>query len=78
MFGEGATTKVTVGRWFEKFRSGNFCPDNEPRGRFESKIDDDVLKTAVEANPSQSTRELAAKFHVSIPTILHHIKKLAR
>lgn len=78
VFGEGATTKVTVGHWFEKFRSGNFCLDNEPRGRPESKIDDDVLKAVVEANPSQSTRELAAKFHVSIPTILHHLKKIGK
>jgi len=37
--------------------------ENEPRGRLETK-DNDELKAAVEADISQTTRELAARFEM--------------
>ena len=32
-FGENTVNKRKVQRWFEKFRSGDFSLQNEPRGR---------------------------------------------
>ncbi|RLU15559.1 hypothetical protein DMN91_012553 [Ooceraea biroi] len=70
VFGEGSTTKATVGNWFKHFRDGDFSLANEPRGRPKTKVDNDHLRAVVESDPSQSTRELASIFNVSIPTIL--------
>ncbi|RLU24841.1 hypothetical protein DMN91_002931 [Ooceraea biroi] len=73
VFGEGSTTKATVGNWFINFRDGDFSLVNEPRGRPKTKMDNDHLRAVVESDPSQSTRELASIFNVSIPTILVHL-----
>ncbi|EZA57380.1 Histone-lysine N-methyltransferase SETMAR, partial [Ooceraea biroi] len=32
VFGEGSTTKATVGNWSKNFRDGDFNLANEPRG----------------------------------------------
>lgn len=77
VFGENVANERTVRRWFKKFRSGDFSLENEPRGRPETKVDDE-LKVAVEADTTQTTRELAAKFNVSIPTILDHLKQIGK
>ncbi|CAK9796551.1 Histone-lysine N-methyltransferase SETMAR [Anthophora plagiata] len=78
VFGKDVANERTVRRWFEKFRSGDFDLQNEPRGRPESKVDDNQLKAVVEANPSETTRELAARFEVTIPTILSHLKAIGK
>ncbi|RLU15287.1 hypothetical protein DMN91_012281, partial [Ooceraea biroi] len=70
VFGEGSTTKATVGNWSKNFRDGDFSLANEPRERPKTKVDNDHLRAVVESDPSQSTRELASIFNVSIPTIL--------
>jgi len=76
IFGKDVANERTVRRWFEKFRSGDFDLENEPRGRPETKVDNDELKVVVEADTSQTTRELAARFDVTIPTILNHLKQI--
>ncbi|RLU15284.1 hypothetical protein DMN91_012278 [Ooceraea biroi] len=73
VFGEGSTTKATVGNWFKNFRDGDFSLANEPRGRPKTRVDNDHLRAVVESDPSQSTRELASIFNVSKPTILVHL-----
>ncbi|RLU19927.1 hypothetical protein DMN91_008486 [Ooceraea biroi] len=78
VFGEGSTTKATVGNWFKNFRDGDFSLANEPRGRPKTKVDNDHLRAVVESDPSQSTRELASIFNVSIPTILVHLAAIGR
>lgn len=78
VFGKDVANERTVRRWFEKFRSGDFNLQNEPRGRPESTVDNDELKAAVEADTSQTTRELAARFDVTIPTILNHLKQIGK
>ncbi|EZA47959.1 Histone-lysine N-methyltransferase SETMAR [Ooceraea biroi] len=71
VFGEGSTTKATVGNWFKNFRDGDFSLANEPRRRPKTKVDNDHSRAVVESDPSQSTRELASIFNVSIPTYLY-------
>nr|XP_012143994.1 PREDICTED: histone-lysine N-methyltransferase SETMAR-like [Megachile rotundata] len=55
-----------------------FDLQNEPRGRPESKVDDNQLKAVVEANQSETTCELAARYEVTIPTILSHLKAIGK
>ena len=58
VFGEGPTSRSTVSFWFAKFRSGDFSLENEPRRRPQPKVNNDVLKTIVESDTSQTNLEL--------------------
>ncbi|KAK6046700.1 hypothetical protein COOONC_15795 [Cooperia oncophora] len=78
VFGEDAPNERTVRRWFAKFESGDFDLQNESRGRPECKLNNDELKAVVEADPTQSTRELAAKFGVCKVTISSHLKQIGK
>ncbi|CAG9093900.1 unnamed protein product [Plutella xylostella] len=60
VYGDGVAKENTVRFWFQRFRSGNFDLQNKPRGRPETKVDNEELKAIVEADPSQTTSELAA------------------
>ncbi|GFS72987.1 astacin [Nephila pilipes] len=60
-------TNVTVARWFKKFRSRDFDLSNESHGRPKTQVDSDVLKATVEANSSQSARELSLMTNPSVP-----------
>ena len=55
-FGENTVNDRKVQRWFEKFRSGDFSLQNEPRGRPKTSVKNDALKALVETNPTVSTR----------------------
>lgn len=77
-YGPSTTNERTVRFWFNRFRSGNFNLENEPRGRPETKVDNDELKAIVEADPSQTTSGLAARFDVSIKTILVHLDQIGK
>ena len=76
VFGEGSTSHISVSFSFAKFRSCELSLENKPRGRHRPKVNNDELKAIVESDTSQTTRELASKFGVSIPTILDHLRQL--
>lgn len=78
VFGIQVATNATVSRWFKKFRSGDFNITNEPRGRPKTRLDNDVLKATVEANSSQSARELSLMYNVSKQTILTHLAQIGK
>jgi len=66
MFSDKVVNECTVRRWFEKFRSGDFNLENESRG--------DLRSRWIMMSRKWTTRELATRFDVSIPTILNHLK----
>lgn len=78
LVGFNITTQQTVSNWFAKFRKGNFDLANGPRGRPESKVNNDKLKVTVESDPSQSASELSLKFGVSKQTILTHLAQIGK
>ncbi|CAK1595669.1 unnamed protein product [Parnassius mnemosyne] len=65
VYGANTTNKRTTCYCFACFRSVNFTLKIEPRGHPKTLIDNDELKTIVEADD-----ELAAAFDVRIKTIL--------
>ncbi|XP_050450395.1 histone-lysine N-methyltransferase SETMAR-like [Cataglyphis hispanica] len=77
-FGENTVNDRKVQRWFEKFRSGDFSLQNEPRGRPKTSVKNDALKALVETNPTVSSRELAARMEVDHTTILRHLSKIGK
>ena len=70
LFGEDSTSYSTVSFWFAKFRSGNFSFKNVSCKRPQPKVNNEEMKAIVESGTSQTTRELASKFGVSIPIML--------
>ncbi|GFT37864.1 histone-lysine N-methyltransferase SETMAR [Nephila pilipes] len=79
VFGIQVATNATVARWFKKFRSGDFDLSNEQRGRPKSLVDNDVLKTTVEENSSQSVSQLSLMYNnVSKQTILTHLTQIGK
>jgi histone-lysine N-methyltransferase SETMAR len=78
VYGGGVAKENTVRFWFQRFRSGNFDLQNKPRGRPETKVDNEELKAIVEADPSQTTSELAAGCGVSDKTVLIHLKQIGK
>lgn len=78
VYGEATVKENTVRFWFQRFRSGNFDLQNKPRGRPETLVVNEDLKVIVEADPSQTTSELAAGFGVSDKTILNHLKQIGK
>ncbi|XP_047344850.1 histone-lysine N-methyltransferase SETMAR-like [Vespa velutina] len=78
VFGENTVNDRKVQRWFEKFRSGDFSLQNEPRRRPETSVKNDALKALVETNPTVSSRELAARMEVDHATILRHLFEIGK
>ncbi|XP_071044536.1 histone-lysine N-methyltransferase SETMAR-like [Parasteatoda tepidariorum] len=79
VFGKDVANELTVRRWFIKFRCDcDFGLQNEQCWQPESKVDDNQLKGVVEENPSETTRELASRFEVTIPTILCLVKAIGK
>lgn len=74
VFGCGAISRVSVYRWYEKFRKGDEnLEDKEPF----SIIDEDELLKAIEENPLVSQRELGRRFGVGRTAIQYHLQKIA-
>nr|BAA23532.1 transposase [Bombyx mori] len=78
VYGAGVAKESTVRFWFQRFRSGNFDLQNQPRGRPETKVKNEELKAIVEADQSQSTSEIVAGFGVSDKTVLIHLKQIGK
>lgn len=66
VFSKDVASECTARRWFKKFRSGNFNPENEPRDRPVFKMDNDELQAIVEGDTCQTMCELEAKLR-SLP-----------
>ena len=77
MFRHGSTSYITVLFWFAKFRFEDFSLENELLAKSQPKVNSDGLKAIVESEIlSQTTRKIASKFCVSIPSILVHLRKI--
>ena len=72
----GAIFEYELWFWYAKFRYGDFSLKHKARGRPQPKVNNDELKAIVESNTFQTTRELASKFSVYIPTILDHLHQI--
>lgn len=76
-FGEVTDSGRTVHFWCNCFHYGNFHMKNWLRGTTAIKVNNewDVI---VETDPYQTTKELAAWFDVSIPTILTYLQQMGK
>lgn len=65
-------------RWFKNFKSGNFDTKNKPREKKVVKVDDDILKCEVEANPTKSIQQIADTLGYSWSSVQEHLKKIGK
>uniref|UniRef100_A0A5S6QG97 Reverse transcriptase domain-containing protein n=1 Tax=Trichuris muris TaxID=70415 RepID=A0A5S6QG97_TRIMR len=75
---EEAVKERTVQYWFKRFRSGDSGIEERRGGVNRSSLDNEVLKEAVEAQPSTTTRKLAEELGVSRATIGRHLKRIGK
>lgn len=60
--------------WFAKFLSGEMLLEDEPRPWCSLDLDDEALKSIIESNPYESTKELVKMLNTSWFTICRHLK----
>lgn len=77
-FGPGTTNERTAQWWFKKFRSGDEGLEDEERSGRSSDVNNDQLRTLVEANPRTTVRELAEELGVTPVTISNHLQKIGK
>ena len=77
-FGQGSVCERTAQQWFHRFRSGNYSLEDEPRSGRPPVIDDEELQRAVEADPRQSTRNLATTLGCAQSTITTHLAAIGK
>ena len=77
-FGPGTTNECVTQRWFKKFRNGDeSLEDEDGRGR-PTAVDNEYLKTLIEADPRKITREVAVEIEVDHSTVVRHLKQIGK
>ncbi|EYC38492.1 hypothetical protein Y032_0713g1743 [Ancylostoma ceylanicum] len=77
-WGPDVVSLRTAQIWFQKFRSEDTSLEDEPgRGRIRE-LDDDALKSLVEADPPKTVRELAKDLQVSFSTVAVRLDTLGK
>ncbi|KAK6753506.1 hypothetical protein RB195_012850 [Necator americanus] len=65
-------------KWFQRFENGNESLEDEEHRRRPQVVDDELLKKAIESDPTQTTRKLAQGFGCSNSTIDEHLHTIGK
>lgn len=76
ILGEHSVSRTTVHVWFTRFDSGEICFEDDERSGRPTELNDNELRSCLEANPEVTTRELEETFGCSHVTILNHLHNL--
>ncbi|CAK9798972.1 Histone-lysine N-methyltransferase SETMAR [Anthophora plagiata] len=77
-FDQDTVNERAVQRWFARFRNGDGSLEDEEHGNRSSEVDDEQLKTLIEADPLKTTREVAEELNVDQSTVVRHLKKIGK
>jgi histone-lysine N-methyltransferase SETMAR len=77
-YGEKAVGSSTCYRWFSKFRSEDTNLTDKPRSGRPVDFDDEALQALLDANPRQTTRELAEQLNCHHSTVERHLHVLGK
>jgi [histone H3]-lysine36 N-dimethyltransferase SETMAR len=77
-WGKNVISKRNVQQWFKKFRSGYTNLQDESRSGRPPTIDNSVLKSLIESNPRQTTRELAVILNTNNRTVCNHLQQIGK
>ncbi|KAK6726303.1 hypothetical protein RB195_004552 [Necator americanus] len=65
-------------KWFQRFENGNESLEDEEHRSRPQVVDDELLKKAIESDPTQTTRKLALEFGCSNSTIDEHLHTIGK
>ena len=77
-FGEDCISRSQCFKWFKRFHDGDESLEDHDHKRRPQSLDEGVLKDAIEADPTLTLRELAAKFGCSYTTIETHLQAIGK
>lgn len=77
-YGEEAFDSSACRRWFTKFCSEDSTLTDKPRSRRPTEFDDEALQALLDADPRQTTRELAEQLNCSHVTVENHLHALGK
>jgi histone-lysine N-methyltransferase SETMAR len=78
VYGENFTNKMTVNRWYARFREGNFELSDAPRSGRPVEFDEERLVALLQENNRQTTRELAEQMGCDQSTIVRHLQSMGK
>jgi len=76
VFGENCLNERQCYYWFQRFNSGDFSLDDEPRSGRPSELDNNILLGFVRDNPRSNTRYLGDLLNCSHQTVARHLAEL--
>lgn len=74
----GMLTGRTCRRWFQNFRNGQTELGRKPGQGRPIKLNNDLLQELLDADPSQSSIELAIQLHCHHSTVIRHLHQLGK
>ena len=77
-YGEKVIDSSTCRRWFSKFRSEDTTLTDKPRSGRPVDFDDEALQALLDADPRQTTRELAEQLNCHHSTVERHLHALGK
>src|ERR1041384_1261167 len=77
-YGEEAIGSSTCRRWFNKFRSEDTTLMDKPRSGRPVEFEDEALQALLDADPRQTTRELAEQLNCHHSTVECHLHALGK
>lgn len=75
VYGENALSSRTCRKWFQRFRAGNFCLEDEERSGRPPQTDEDKIRDLVEKSPSLTVQEMSNVLKIPKTTIHRCLKK---
>ena len=78
MYGENIICYVTIRRRYQRFRNGKFSVEDEERSGRPQEIDLDLLRTVLEADPFQTTRDMALTMGTTHGTVENGLRSLRK
>ncbi|KAK6763505.1 hypothetical protein RB195_023997 [Necator americanus] len=78
VYEEHAPSRSTVYKWHSKFASGDYSIEYEDRLGHPMELDFDLMRRQGEADPYQTTRDLAVALGVSQTTVVRELKSIGK
>ena len=76
--GLGTANEQTVQRWFKNLCKEDESLEDEEYNGWPSEVDNDQLRTGIEADPLTTTQEVAEELNINHSTVIQHLKKIGK
>ena len=77
-FGPGTANAHIVHWWFKKFCKGDESLEDEERSGWPLEVDNDQLRTVIEADPLTTTRDVVKELNVDHSMVIQHLKQIGK